>query len=194
MGRAAVERTDVASAGQNAGYYNEAQNSYTKSQNDINDYESQLAQYKAANPYGQGGQFQTATNQQVANTSDAGAQAAGAYLQGEAQRTGQNTAGGVAATEHMQQQGTRDVTGEEAKATQERLGAGAQYGKSVLGATEAPASFEAQTADYMGKNAGQALDVMAKSAAITDPAANIWNKAAADMATNAVNDEANANI
>ena len=180
MGRAAVQRTAVAAAGQNAGYYNEAQNSYAKSQNDVNDYESQLSKYKAANPYGQGGEFQTATNQQLANTSDAGAQAAGAYLQGEAQRTGQNTAGGIAATERMQQQGTRDLSAEEARATQERLGAGAQYGKSALGATEVPAQLESQISDYMGKNAGSALDTMAKSAAITDPAANIWNKAAAD--------------
>ena len=176
MGRAAVERTDKTSADQNAGYYNDAQNSYAQAQNAEGDYESQLSKYAASNPYGQGGQFQTTTNQIVANTADAKARAAGNMLQGQALRTGGNSAGGVAATEAMTQQGTRDISGEEAQANQERIGAGAGYNKNVLQATEFPAEFASQMAKNMAGEGNDALGTMAKSASIEDPAANIWNK------------------
>ena len=182
MGRAAVERTDKTSADENAGYYNEAQNSYTQAQNAEGDYQSQLAKYAASNPYGEGGQFQKTTNQIVANTADARARAAGNALQSQALRTGGNSAGGVAATEAMTQQGTRDISGEEAQANQERIGAGAGYNKNVLQATEFPAQFASQMAKNMGGEANSSLDVMARSAGITDPAADDWNKAAASWA------------
>jgi hypothetical protein len=181
MGRAAVERTDKTSADQNAGYYNEAQNSYTQAQNAEGDYESQLSKYAASNPYGEGGQFQKTTNQIVANTADAGARAAGNMLQGQALRTGANSAGGIGATENMTQQATRDISGEEAQANQERIGAGAGYNKNVLQATEFPAQFASEMAKNMAGAGNQSLDVMARSAAITDPAANIWNKEAAEV-------------
>ena len=182
MGRAAVERTDKTSADQNASYFNESQNSYTQAQNAEGNYEDQLAKYASSNPYVQGGQFQTQTNRVLANTADAGAQAAGERLQGQALRTGQNSAGDVAATEQMQQQNTRNLSGEEAQANQERIGAEAGYNKGVLGATEFPAQFASMMAKNMGGEANSSLDVMAKSAGITDPAANEWNKEAAEVA------------
>lgn len=136
---------------QNAGYYSNAQNSYTNAQADVGDFSDQLAQYKASNPYVNGGAFQTATNQQLANTADASARSAGATLQGQAERTGQNTAGSVAATEQMQEQNTRDLSSEEAAQTQKRIGAGAQYNEGVLSATAKPEEMEAQLS---GQQAG----------------------------------------
>lgn len=189
MGRAAVERTDKTSADQNASYFNESQNSYTQAQNAEGDYQDQLAKYASSNPYVQGGQFQTQTNKVLANTADAGAQAAGAQIQGQAERTGQNTAGGIAATEHMQQQNTRNLSGEEAEANQQRIGADAGYNKGVLGATEFPAQFASEMAKNMSGQANSSLDTMAKAAAIQDPAANAWNQAAAGAAEHFANDE-----
>ena len=181
MGRAAAQRADVASANENTGFYNNAQNSYANAQNDIGDYKDQLAKYAASNPYGEGGQFQKTTNQVLANTSDAGARSAGEALQSQAERTGQNTAGAVAATEKMQQQGTRDLSAEEAKANQERIGAGAGYNKSVLGATEYPAQFAEGMTGAMSGASNSALGSMVKAADWTDPAANIWNKETAEV-------------
>jgi hypothetical protein len=159
------EENKIANTGTNAAstYYNNSQNSYTNAQNDVNDYESQLANYKAANPYGEGGQFQTDTNKVLANTADAKARSAGNMLQGAALRTGQNTAGDVAATENMTQQAARDVSGQEAEAQQERIGAGAGYGKSVLAATEAPATMEASLAGQQGSDATGMLGVAQKA-------------------------------
>jgi len=182
MGRAAAQRADAASAVQNQGYYQEAQNSYTQAQNDIGDYKDQLSKYAASNPFGEGGQYQKTTNQVLANTADAGARSAGEALQSQAERTGQNTAGAVAATEKMQQQGTRDLSAEEAKANQERISGQAGYNKSVLGATEYPAQFAEGMTGAMSGAANSALGSMVKAADWTDPAANIWNKEAAEYA------------
>lgn len=188
MSRGQAQRADSATTKQNAGYYNEAQNSYTKAQNAESDYASQLGKYAASNPYGEGGQFQKTTNQVLANTSDAGSRAAGEELQSQALRTGQNTAGGVAATEKMEQQGTRDLSGQEAQANAERIGAGANYNKGVLQATEFPAEFASQMTKNMTDASNSALGEMNKAAEWTDPAADIWNKAAgyaADIAAEA---------
>jgi len=194
MSRAEAERADAASTNQNAGYYQESQNSYANANNDINDYKDQLAKYASSNPYGQGGQFQTSTNQVLANTSDAGARAAGEALQSQAERTGQNTAGGIAATEKMEQQGTRNLSGEEAQANQQRIEGGAGYNKSVLQATDVPAQFASQMTKNMTDASNSALGSMVKAADWTDPAANIWNKAGADAATGFAGAEEKANI
>ena len=191
MSRPQINDTFAQGKAESTGYYNDAQNSYVNAQNKEKDYESQLADYKAANPYKQGGQFQTATNQVMAGTADAGARAAGEALQSQALRTGQNTAGGVAATEHMQQQGTRDLSGEEARATQERIGAGANYDKSVLGATEFPAQFASEMAARMAGAGNTALKTQEDAAAWNDPAADTWNKAAASAATGGADREEN---
>lgn len=143
------------SSGQNAGYYSNAQNSYANANADIGDYEDQLSKYAASNPYGQGGQYQTTQNQILSNTSDAMAKSAGEALQSQALRTGGNTAGGVAATEQMEEQNNRDLSSNEAQANAQRIDKGAQYGQSVLNATEVPAQLEAGLASGQA-NAGNA--------------------------------------
>jgi hypothetical protein len=192
MSRGQINQTFDTASSQNAGYYNDAQNSYAKANNAENDYESQLSKYAASNPYGEGGQFQKTTNQIVANTADARARAAGNALQSQALRTGGNSAGGVAATEAMTQQGTRDISGEEAQANQERIGAGAGYNKNVLQATEFPAQFASQMAKNMGGEGNDALKTQEAAAAWNDPAADTWNKAAAGAAEHFANDESDA--
>lgn len=140
-------------ATQNAGYYTNAQNSYTQAQTDAGNYENQLGTYAASNPFGAGGQFQTTTNQQLTNTADASARALGTTLQSQAERTGQNTSGGVAAAEQAQEANERTLSGQEAQATQSRLTAGAAYGKSVLDATAVPVGQQTQLS---GQQAGDA--------------------------------------
>lgn len=148
---------------QNQGYYSNSQNSYSQAQTDVGDYENQLAAYKAGNPYVQGGQFQTATNQQLANTNDAAARSAGAALQGQALRTGQNTAGSIAATENMQQQNTRNLGAEEADATQQRIAGQAGYNQNVLNATAVPEQMEASLSGQQANAAGGALGTEQKA-------------------------------
>ena len=189
MSRAQINQNYGTASDESKSYYNEAQNSYTNANNDAQDYKAQLSAYKAGNPYGEGGAFQTDTNKVVANTADAAARSAGSRLQDQALRTGQNTAGDVAATENMTQQGTRDISGEEAEANQERIGAGANYGKSVLGATEFPAQFAEGMASGMAGQGNTSLGIAQKDASWTDPAADAWNKAAAGAAEHFANDE-----
>lgn len=131
---------------QNQGYYNNAQNSYTNAQTDVGDFEKQLSDYAAKNPYKQGGEFQTRENQVLANTSDAAARSAGQTLQSQALRTGQNSAGAIAATEAMQQQNTRDLSAEQAAEEGKRIGNEADYNKGTLEATAQPVQMETQLA------------------------------------------------
>lgn len=142
---------------QNAGYYNGAQNSYANAQTDAGDYEKQLSSYSSQNPYNPGGAFQTATNQQLTNTSDAMARSVGNQLQEQALRTGQNTSGAVAATEQMEQANERQLSGQEASATQTRIGDQAGYNKSVLQASEVPEQMEAGLASSQAGAGNSAL-------------------------------------
>lgn len=163
---------------QNSTYFNNAQNSYSNAQADVGDYEKQLGDYAASvnkfassNPYTQGGEFQTATNQQLSNTADAGARSAGQTLQGEALRTGQNSAGAIAATEAMQNQNTRNLGADEAAATQNRIGSEAGYNAQAVGqqgnltsASAVPEQMEAGLASSQAGAGNQALSTAAGAA------------------------------
>ena len=165
------------SKAQNSTYFNNAQNSYNNAQSDVGDFQKQLSDYKgqvanfsAKNPYVQGGEFQTATNQQTANTADAAARAAGQRLQGQALRTGNNSAGAIAATEEMERQGTRDLSADQARATQQRIQGEAGYNKEALGAnqgvleaTAQPVQMEANLSGQQGNLAGGALSTEQKA-------------------------------
>lgn len=139
IGRGAEDTANSTAASQGSGYYNDAQNSYTQAQTDEGNFEKQLGQYgtdvatvAGSNPYGQGGQAQTVTNQQLSNAAGAGAKAAGQTLQAQALRTGQNSNADIAATEQMQEQNTRDLGASEAAATQNRIGSEAGYNQQTL--------------------------------------------------------------
>jgi hypothetical protein len=151
MSRGQQSQIFQTTSGQQGQAFGNAENSLSLAQTDVGDYQSQLGKYAAANPYGEGGEFQSAQNQVLANTADASAQAAGAKLQGIAERTGQNPAGAISATEAMQQGNERSLASQEAAANAERLGAGAQYGKSVLqGYGEVPGMEEGIAKGYSG--------------------------------------------
>lgn len=142
MSRAQEGQVVNTASGQNQTFNQNAQQSYTQAQGDIGNYENQLSQFAAANPYGAGGQYQADVNRSISNTAAGAGQSAGQALQGAAVRTGQNAGGAIAATEAMQQQNQRDVSSEEAQADAQRLQSGAQYGQQVLTATGVPAQLE----------------------------------------------------
>ena len=144
--------------------FGDAENSYTKAQQDIGNYESQLGKYASSNPYTAGGEFQTDTNRVLANTADSSATSAGARLQGIAARTGQNPGGATAATEEMQQANERNLGGQEASAERERIGSEADYNKGVLSATAAPVAMETSIASGQGGMFGHALSAEEEAA------------------------------
>ena len=137
---------------QNTTAANNAQQSYNNAQTDAGAYEKQLADYAAANPYGQGGQYQQAENQVLSNTADAAGQSAGEAMQSQATRTGVNAGGAVAGTTSAEQANERALAGQEAQATASRIGSGATYGQSVLNASQVPEQMQAGlTAQQLGE-------------------------------------------
>lgn len=150
--------------GENQTYNANAQSSYGNAQAAEQGFEKQLGKYASENPYTQGGEFQTAVNRQLTNAADAGAQSAGQALQSAAVRTGQNPAGAIAATEAMQQENTRNLGGQEALATQNRIGNEATYNQGVLGETAQPAGFEAQLSGQQAEAAQGALGAQESAA------------------------------
>jgi hypothetical protein len=131
-------------SGQNAGYTANANSTYQAAQGDVGDYKSELAKYAAENPFVEGGQYQTAQNQVLADTGAAQAQSAGQALQAEQVRSGQNPAGAIAATEQMNENNTRDMMGAQAQANQQRIGQEAGYNQNVVAATAQPEDMEAR--------------------------------------------------
>jgi hypothetical protein len=143
VGRGAEDTANSTAAAQSTGYYDNSQNSYSQAQGAEGNFENQLGQYgtdvatfAGSNPYGQGGQDQTATNQQLSNTAGAAAASAGQNLQSQALRTGQNSNADIAATEQMQEQNTRNLGAQEASATQSRIGSQAGYNAQALSAQQ----------------------------------------------------------
>lgn len=172
MSRGQESSAGTTAQGQNATYYNNAQNSYANAQADVGDYEKQLGDYGASvakftssNPYVEGGEYQTSQNKSLANTADATARAAGQTLQGQALRTGQNTAGDIAATEKMEQQNTRDLSADQAKANDQRISSEAGYNQQGVNmegeltkAAEAPAQLESTLSGQQGSLGNQSLE------------------------------------
>jgi len=141
-----------------------AENAYSLAQQDIGAYQKQLGQYAAENPFTPGGEYQTAQNQSLAGTANAGATAAGAALQGQARRTGINPTAAIGATEEMQRANTRNLSAEEAAANQSRIGQEAEYNKGVLGATAVPVGMETSIAGGQGGLYGHALSAEEEAA------------------------------
>lgn len=120
-----------------------AQSSYTSAVGDIGDYKASLADYAAKNPYVQGGQFQTATNQQLADTAAGGAKAGEQAITGAMVRSGLNPAGAIAAGKQVSQENSRNLMDAEAKANEARLQGLTGYNTTVLGASAKPEEMEA---------------------------------------------------
>jgi len=106
-------------------------------------YETQLAKFSAENPYKEGGEFDTATDQKLSGVADVGSKAIADQLQTQAKRTGQNAGAATATAAEVARQNERDLATGEAGATQARIGDEAGYNQTVLGASEVPAQLEA---------------------------------------------------
>ncbi len=181
MSRAQEQAVADTASGQNKTFNTNAQNAFTGAdtslttqQGDVNQYQDQLSKFAAANPYGAGGAFQTATNTATAGTADAGAQAAAQAAQAAAVRTGQNASGGVAEGVKASQQGTRDLMTEQAKLNADRISQGADYGAKVLQATAVPATLQNAISGQQGELAKtegslSAEDLAAQQKAGEDP-------------------------
>jgi hypothetical protein len=149
----AQNKTDFSNA-QNS--YNQTNNSLNSEQGDIQDYKSQLSQYAAANPYGQGGAYQTAVNQSTANTADAASQATAQKEAGAAARTGQNAGQAVAGGQAAEEANTRNLMQTQAQNNASRISNQAGYNKGVLSASEVPATLqEGVTKGYSGLTSSQ---------------------------------------
>jgi hypothetical protein len=175
MSRSQENQTFNTEADQQKGYNANEQTSYNTAQTDVGDYQDQLNKTAAANPYTQGGEMQTTENQQLSNSADAGATSTGEALQSAAVRTGSNAGGDIAATTDAAQANERNVSGQEAAATQ-----------AVLGASAVPESMEAGLASQQGNlatGAGNTAQQAAQTPSFTDELGNAGLQAATGLVT-----------
>lgn len=175
MSRSQENQTFNTEANDQKGYNANEQTSYDTAQSDVGDYQDQLSKVAASNPYTAGGEMQTTENQQLANTSDANAQATGQMLQSQAVRTGTNAAGSIAATQAAQQENARNLSSTEAGADQSRIGNEASYNQAVLGASAVPENMEASLASQQGNlaiGAGNTAQAAAQTPSFTDELGN----------------------
>jgi len=157
MSRGQQQSVIDTASGENKTYNTNAQTSFDTAGKDITAYGQDVGKFNAANPYVQGGQAETAENQQLADTAAGQAEAAGQALQGQAVRTGQNAGGAIAATEHIAEDNTRNLQGQEAAATDKRLAAGTGYGEVGLQGAQNVENMQDQLATQQGQLAQGAL-------------------------------------
>ena len=163
MSRGQEQTVEQTAANQNTTYNREAQGNFAAADNGVNDYASAVGAFKAANPYTQGGQAQTLVNQQLSDTAAGGAQALGQTVQGAAARTGQNAGGAIAAGENVAEQNQRTLAGEEAGATEKRLGLDTGYQEAGLEGTANVANMRDKLASQQGELAQGDLGIQEKS-------------------------------
>lgn len=118
---------------ENKTYNQNAQTSFNTTQGDVTDFGKATNKFVAANPYIQGGEYQTSSNQILGDTAAGLAQSTGQGIQGAAVRTGQNAGGAIAATENMEEANMRGLSAEQAKANQDRIAGETKYDETGLG-------------------------------------------------------------
>lgn len=149
---------------QNTNYNKNATTSYDAAQKDIGAYSGELSKYAAENPYGPGGAYATAQNQQIGNAAAGEAEAAGQALQSSAVRTGQNPGGAIAATEKIAEDLDRQRVGQQGAANQDRIAKQADYNQTVLGATAVPVGMQSTLAGQQGQLGQGALNTTEQAA------------------------------
>src|SRR6201996_4737635 len=120
---------------QNAANFGNAQKAEGAAQNDIGQYQNQLAKFVSGNPYRSGGEYDQTINTGLANASDAGSNSLAGALQSQARRTGQNSAADAATAAAVAQQNTRDLASQLAGAQQKRIAGEAGYNQAAPGAS-----------------------------------------------------------
>lgn len=164
MSRSQQSQTFDTAQQQNQQNETTAQNAEKTAQQDIGNYESQLSKFASSNPYVQGGEFQTATNKELADTANSTANAAKAQEQSLARRTGQNPQAAVAAGEAEQQNAQRTLANQQAEETQNRVGKEAGYNQQVLNASAQPFSMENSLGALAAGQANSELGTQEKAA------------------------------
>lgn len=91
------------------------------------DYQNQVKNYRANNPYGIGGQFDQDQRTINADTSNAGTASLKAGMAQNAKNTGQNAASYAPALAEAQRSASRDLATAQSKADQQRIASGAAY-------------------------------------------------------------------
>lgn len=164
MSRSQQNQTFNQGQQENQTYNTNAQNAFNQAQQGVSNYGSQLAKFSSSNPYTQGGEFQTAQNQQLADTANAGANQTAQAIQSAAVRTGSNPAGAIAASEEVAQQNQRTLGDQQAKANQERIGAEAGYNAKALAGYQTQQQMQDQLAQQQASAAQGALGTQEQAA------------------------------
>lgn len=162
MSRGDQADTRKTAKAENQTEFQNSQNSYAKAQKDITEYSDQLADYAATDPYQAGGEFQTAEGQVLANTADSVATSGQNQIQSQALRTGQNTAGAIAAGEAITDNSERQLAAQQASAEEARIGSEAKYKTDVLQGKEFPVQAETNLSGSQGSQSNGALGVQAE--------------------------------
>jgi hypothetical protein len=157
MSRGQSTQTFNTAASQNAANFGNAQSALGQSQNDIGNYQKQLASFVSGNPYTAGGEYDQTINTGLANTSDAGSNSLQGALQSQAMRTGQNSAADTATAASSAQQNTRNLSSSLASAQQQRISDEAGYNQQALSASAVPAQMESSLYGTAGGQANQEL-------------------------------------
>ncbi len=157
MSRGQSTQTFDTAASQNAANFGNAQNAFGAAQNDIGNYQGQLASFVSGNPYTKGGEYDQTINQGLTNVSDAGSNSLQGALQSQALRTGQNSAADAATAASSAQQNTRNLSRDLASAQQQRIAGEAGYNQAALSASAVPAQQEAALYGSAGSQANQEL-------------------------------------
>src|SRR5208283_2378589 len=195
MSRGQINQTFGTASNQNQDYttnattaFGKAQGDVNLGQGDVNTFQSQLAKFKAANPYVQGGEYAISQNQSLADTANAGAIATRQALESAAVHGGANPAPAIAGAEEVAQQNQRTLGSEEAKANQERITGEAGYNEKALGGYRTAGEMQNAVTGQQGTLASQqgqlgqdALKTALGAAEWHDPAADEWNKVAGNV-------------
>lgn len=158
----------------------QSQAALADAQGDISEYKDNVAKFNAANPYGDGGEAQTATNQVTANTADSTAKAYGNMLQEQAQRTGENASAANASAEAIAEQSQRDLSATQAGAVADRLKNDASYKQAGLEAGTVPISAETTLSGQQGQLSSANLNTAQGAAAANK---SFWDQFGGAFAT-----------
>jgi hypothetical protein len=143
MSRAQEQQVGLTASADSASDQNAAHGALQDENQDISNYQQQLSKLAASNPYAEGGEFDTATDQKLSGVADAGSGAISNQLQTQAARTGENAGSAVATSAEAARANERQLSSDEAGATQERIGDESAYNNQVQNDEAVPAELKA---------------------------------------------------
>lgn len=149
---------------ENQTYNQNAQDAFNKAQGDVGTFQGQLSKFASSNPYTQGGEFQTAQNQNLADVSQGTADATKQAVESAAVRTGANMGGAVAGAEEVAQQNQRTLGNQVANANQARIGSEAGYNEKALQGYQTAQQMQDQLAQQQASAAQGALGTTEQAA------------------------------